>query len=322
MNQPKYSPQEAMERVKLMMKYDTSKTLTENKQIISEQPDPVGVGAATGGAITGALTAGAGAAATTAAAGLTGGAALAAGAGAVVTAPFLGAATAGALAGYGIYKLFDWIKNGDKGHEGFAEVMKACSASGIDKLVPKMSKGEIRQIAYSIEDAKGDWDDDEDAIVVALQKIESVADLCAVDKKIPGGLYNFLDNLTDSPAEWKMFTRPLVGMIEDTEVKLTPKEKEKVVTGSGKSSGKSGGYTPCSGTYKINCKSPKIGEAQACLGGLVVDNKFGPKTLAKLKEKGFGDSFTDADIAKICAKQEPNKPEISGEIGSIGVEEL
>lgn len=37
MVQPKYNPQEALERVKLMMKYDMSKTLNENKSIIFEQ---------------------------------------------------------------------------------------------------------------------------------------------------------------------------------------------------------------------------------------------------------------------------------------------
>jgi|LakMenE18May11ns_1017448.scaffolds.fasta_scaffold9807245_3 hypothetical protein len=37
MVQPNYSPQESLERVKLMMKYDTSKTLNENKGIIKEQ---------------------------------------------------------------------------------------------------------------------------------------------------------------------------------------------------------------------------------------------------------------------------------------------
>ena len=37
MVQPQYSPQEALERVKLMMKYDTSKTLNENREIIFEQ---------------------------------------------------------------------------------------------------------------------------------------------------------------------------------------------------------------------------------------------------------------------------------------------
>ena len=37
MVQPKYSPQEALERIKLMMEYDMSKTLNENKNTISEQ---------------------------------------------------------------------------------------------------------------------------------------------------------------------------------------------------------------------------------------------------------------------------------------------
>jgi hypothetical protein len=37
MKQPKYSPQEALERIKLMMNYNSSKTLNENKKIIFEQ---------------------------------------------------------------------------------------------------------------------------------------------------------------------------------------------------------------------------------------------------------------------------------------------
>lgn len=37
MVQPKYNPEEALERVKLMMKYDLSKTLTENKTLVLEQ---------------------------------------------------------------------------------------------------------------------------------------------------------------------------------------------------------------------------------------------------------------------------------------------
>jgi hypothetical protein len=37
MVQPKYNPEESLERVKLMMKYDLSKTSTENKKVVSEQ---------------------------------------------------------------------------------------------------------------------------------------------------------------------------------------------------------------------------------------------------------------------------------------------
>ena len=37
MVQPKYSPEEALEKMKLMMKYDSSKTLNENREVIKEQ---------------------------------------------------------------------------------------------------------------------------------------------------------------------------------------------------------------------------------------------------------------------------------------------
>ena len=37
MVQPQYSPEEALNRVKLMMGYDSSKTLNENKSVIFEQ---------------------------------------------------------------------------------------------------------------------------------------------------------------------------------------------------------------------------------------------------------------------------------------------
>lgn len=40
MVQPKYSPEEALQRVKLMMNYDLSKTSVENTKIVSEQNNP------------------------------------------------------------------------------------------------------------------------------------------------------------------------------------------------------------------------------------------------------------------------------------------
>jgi hypothetical protein len=95
-------------------------------------------------------------------------------------------------------------------------------------------------------------------------------------------------------------------------------EQKKVVTPRVESK-----YKSCSGTYSLYCKSPKIGEVQACLGGLKVDNAFGPLTAEKLKEKGFGSSFTDADVAKICQKKPvEDKPEIGGEIQQVSVEDL
>jgi hypothetical protein len=300
MVQPKYSPEEALQRIKLMMEYDSSKTLDENKKVISEQVDPTSATLGTLGAGTGFVA----------------GTAFAAGAAAGTTVfPVVGTAI-GALVGLGLGALGNWIDNKDKGREAFGELMKACSATGASKLVPKMSKSDIRNLAYSIEDAKGDWNDDEDAIVATLQKVESIADLCALDKKVTGGLFKFLDDLTDSPDEWKMFTRPIAGMIEDSEIVLTPEEQKKTGTRGGNSGGgggsKTGGYKPCTGTYKKGCKSDVIAKVQGCLS-LVTDGKFGPKTQAALSAKGF-ETFTDADVAKICqSKPTEVEPEISGE---------
>jgi len=296
MVQPKYSPEESLKRIKLMMEYDSSKTLTENEKVISEQT-PGQVGYTAVGALAGATYAAGGAAALYGAT--------------VGTAAFPVVGTAiGAVVGLGLGMLTDWAANHDYGEEGFRQVMSACSAKGANKLVPKLSNTDIRQIVYSIEDAKGQWNDDEKAIADALAKIPTVGDLCAVDKKISGGLAEFLDNLTDSPSEWKLFTRPLAGMIEDTQVVLTPEEQkkaglDKVVTGSGKSGGKSSSYKSCTGTYSYGCKSDAIAKVQGCLG-LVADGKFGPKTKAALAKKGYS-TFVDSDVDKICNKQ-PQKP--------------
>ena len=291
MIQPKYSPEEALQRAKLMMGYDTKKTLKENKETIFEQINPTQATLGTIGAGTGFVA----------------GTSLAAGAAAgTAVFPIVGTAI-GALVGVGLGALGYWMDNADKGKESFAELMNACKAPGASKLVPKMSKSDIRNIAYSIEDAKGDWNDDEDAIVAALQKVESIADLCALDKKVTGGLFKFLDDLSDSPDEWKMFTRPIAGMIEDSEIVLTPEEQGKKDDGK-KDDGKKvvkkegGGYKPCSGTYSYGCKSDVIAKVQGCLGGLSKDGKFGPKTKAKLSVKGFT-TFTDADVDKICSTQ-------------------
>ena len=114
-----------------------------------------------------------------------------------------------------------------------------------------------------------------------------------------------------------MFTRPIAGMIEDTEIQLTPEEQKKTGTGGGGSrtgggGSRTGGYKPCSGTYSKGCKSDTIAKVQGCLG-LVTDGKFGPKTQSALSGKGFT-TFTDADVTKICqSKPSEVEPEISGE---------
>ena len=299
---------EALERALLLMKYDSKKTLTENKQAIFEQTagdlsDPTTLVGGAGGAILGATVAGGGIAAATAA-----GATL----GSVF--PIVGPAV-GAVAGLGLGVLLNWSANYDNGADGFKKIMSACSAAGASKLVPQLSKSDIRSIAYAIEDSKGTWDDDEKTIAAELQKIPTIADLCAVNMKITGGLVQFLDNLTDSPDEWKMFTRPLAGMIEDTEIMLTPEEQEKAgVTakdgkkGGGSSAANTMGYKLCTGKYVKGCKSPRIKELQICLGTAYTgknDIYFGDLTQAALKANGYESGVTDADIDKICQKESP-----------------
>jgi hypothetical protein len=70
MVQPKYSPEEALQRIKLMMEYDSSKTLDENKEMISEQPTPGELGLGTAGALAGGAYAAGGLGALAASAGI------------------------------------------------------------------------------------------------------------------------------------------------------------------------------------------------------------------------------------------------------------
>jgi hypothetical protein len=205
------------------------------------------------------------------------------------------------------------MSNKDRGADGFKQIMEGCNTKAYTKLVPQLSKSEVRSIAYNIEDSKGTWDDDEDTIIAELQKIPTVADLCAVSMKIPGGLYKFLDDLTDDPAEWKLFSRPITGMIEDTEMALTPAEQEKADVdvkdgkkGSGSSAANIMSYKLCTGKYVKGCKSPRIKELQNCLGTSYTgknDIYFGDLTQAALKANGYENGVTDADIDKICNKE-------------------
>jgi hypothetical protein len=294
---------EALERALLLMKYDSKKTLTENKETIFEQPDSVTNLSSVGLGAIGAGT------------GFVAGSAVATGAAMGTTVfPVVGTAV-GALLGLGLGALGYWMSNKDRGADGFKQIMEGCNTKEYTKLVPQLSKSEIRSIAYSIEDSKGTWDDDEDMIIAELQKIPTVADLCAVNMKIPGGLYKFLDDLTDDPAEWKLFLRPITGMIEDTEMALTPAEQEKADVdvkdgkkGGGSSAANIMSYKLCTGKYVKGCKSPRIKELQNCLGTSYTgknDIYFGDLTQAALKANGYENGVTDADIDKICNKESP-----------------
>ena len=282
MVQPNYSPEEALQRIKLMMEYDSSKTLDENKKVILEQKTQVNeVGPA-------AFIPALGATSTWAGLG-------------TMALPWLGPVAGSASVGYWLY---DSIANGLPTAAKVQSFFNSCSSQ---KLKPTTSDSAIVSAAESINTAIEGLGTDGEAIKSAISSMKNVGDLCALKTKYDsrfGDLYEDLDGDIDG-TDWKTYVwAPMQTIIEKSAAEL---EKAQEKSGGGKSGGgKSGGgsgskYKPCSGTYSLGCKSEAIAKVQACLGGLTVDGKFGSNTKKKLADKGFT-SFTDADVDKICKK--------------------
>jgi hypothetical protein len=326
MVQPKYSPEEALERVKLMMKYDTSKTLNENKSVISEQDTLTKTGIATSAAAgTAAAIAGGAAAAnvaTTTALGA--GAYSAMGVGAAL-APSLGvtaaaALGAGVIAGAGalaLAPLVVWYMDKDNAKVKVEKIIQYCVSdkAKIDKIERGLGEAEIRNLSDQLYDAMKGVGTDEAAVYGAFKSLKTASDFCALvtrfnrDYGNEGDLLEWLDDDFDQTSEWMQIYRPLRDIVEDTllsikdetvedDCKKNPDQAKCKKDGGGGSK-----YKDCSGAYSYGCKSPAIAKVQACLG-LVADGKFGPKTKAALKSKGF-ESFTDAEIDKICGTSQP-----------------
>jgi hypothetical protein len=321
MVQPNYSPEEALQRVKLMMSYDSKKTLTENKSIIEEQYVAPTVAAGAAGA---ALGAGAVAASTT-----TAGASMIV---PVMSALGVGATAAGAIvggaAGVALLPLVYWLVTKDTGANKVKKMFQMCSSEGakIAKLPRNLQDTDLRSITDDIEDAiindsygfQGGTD--EEKLFGAFKRLESgtASDFCALVKYYnshsdSGDLFDDLDSDIDAESEWKQIYRPIRNCVEDS--LLTLKDDSKKIGGGGKSGGRKsgggksgGGYKPCSGTYTYGCKSEAISKVQACIGGLTTDGKFGPNTKKALAAKGIT-SFTDADITKICQTTTTTKVE-------------
>jgi hypothetical protein len=325
MVQPNYSPEEALHRIKLMMEYDSSKTLDENKKTISEQyVAPAAVAAGTGAGV------GAGLAANTALLG-TAAAGTAAGTGAVgaITGALgVSAAAAGAIVGgaasLAVLPLVYWLVTKDTGRNKVKKMFEMCSTDSakIAKLPRKMNDMAFRDMSDNIEDAINDTTlgikvgTDEEKLFAQFKKLQdgTASDFCAFVKYYnshsdSGDLFDDLDSDIDAEDEWKQIYRPIRNCVEDS--LLTLKDDGKKVGGDGgKSGGKKsgGGYKPCSGTYSYGCKSEAISKVQACIGGLTPDGKFGPKTKKALAAKGVT-SFTNADITKICTTTTTTKVE-------------
>jgi hypothetical protein len=294
MKRQEYSPKEALERVKLMMNYDSRKTLTENKETISEGPG-------TAAAVSGGVGAGVGAGA--AALGVLPGTATVAGLGTVgvtgiggaaeVIGATLGIGLAGGAAVIGgavalaVVPLAYWLITKDTGSEKVKKMIQYCSsdATKIAKLERKISDGEIRNMADAISDAINYETlgfmagTDEDALYETFGQLTNgtASDFCALvnyynRNNAEVDLFDDLDSDIDAESEWTKIYRPIRNCVEDSLLKLKdenpckegeimdPKTKKCVVAGGGNtpvvppSGSNKSKWRVCADPYSRGCK--------------------------------------------------------------------
>jgi hypothetical protein len=333
MIQPKYSPQEALERIKLMMEYDSSKTLDENKKTISEQYVAPAVGSV-------AVGAGLGTAASTGAAGYalagtsTGALAMATGQALGMTtgvaAMATGAAVIGGAAALAVLPLVYWLATKDTGANKVKKMFEMCSSDSakIAKLPRKLQDGDLRSISDDIEDAiindsygfRGGTD--EEKLFGAFKKLESgtASDFCALvtiynKNSDSGDLFDDLDSDIDAESEWKQIFRPIRNCVEDS--LLSIKDDAPIKTDGGKTGGaktggvkKTGTFTACTENMpiKYGCKNETIKKVQVCLGLPMKyqTGNFGPITKQALIDKGQnGDQIDSGTIRAVCKETQP-----------------
>jgi len=284
MKQPKYSPQEALERIKLMMEYDSSKTLDENKQTINEVAPLIA-----------------------AIPWLTSAVASKIGIGALVT------------GGIGA-----WIYNTQGGGDSFTKTklfFAGCSKNMKD-LKPTVSKSEYREAADSIYNAIEGFGTRKDDIKSALNSMPTVADLCALNSWYStqyGDLYDDLDSDIDGSDFTKYVWSAIAPKIADAEDDLSKIKTDGGKTGGAKTGGaktggakKTGTFTTCTENMpiKYGCKNETIKKVQVCLGLPMKyqTGNFGPITKQALIDKGQnGDQIDSGTIIAVCKSDTPKE---------------
>lgn len=313
MKQPAYSPQEALERVKLMMGYDMSKTLTENRESIKEPINEIAP---------------------------------------LLALPWLigYGATAVAAASAWLYSVSGGGDSFEKTQKFFAGCSSLDSK--LKPQQGKDAHREAADSIYNAIQGIGTGEDEIRAALTSMETVADLCAMKKYYAATYGDLYDDLDWDLDGESfrryVWSAISPKIQDALEDTEeVKeedckknpnqpkckgLTNDEKIRRAKACGhktweayKASGwkckKVGGggggssFKPCKGTYTYLCMADAIKTVQACLG-LASDGKWGNKTQAKLKSLGYT-SFTDADIQKICAK----KSDVEGETIDVSGED-
>jgi hypothetical protein len=339
MIQPNYSPKEALEKMKLLMKYDTSKTLNENVEVIKEQNSvgktavATGVGVGTGVAYGAAASAGALGGLGTAAAGTS----LALG---TTIAPTLGAAGAAALgagiivgaAALALTPLVIWYMDKDNARPKVERIIKYCVSDKdkISKVPRKVADTTIRDLSDKLYDAMEGLGTDEEAVYGVFKSLETASDFCALvdrfnkDYGNRGDLLEWLDDDFDASSEWEQIFRPIRNVVEDTLLtikddtvedicKTNPndpsckKDVKKEEGGGGGGGARKSKYTSCPETFPIKqtCKNNKIKEIQACLNmpTKYQTGNFGPITQGYLEKANVsGTEITQDSYDKVCNK--------------------
>ena len=279
MVQPKYSPEEALQRIKLMMEYDTSKTLNENVETI-KQP------------INEAIPL-------------------------LLTLPWLIGYGVTAAAGIGTW-IYN-VQGGGDAFSKAQTFFAGCSSldKNLKPLQSKGDHREAADSIYNAIEGIGTDEDAIKGAISSMESVADLCAMYKYYNKTYGDLYEDLDGDLDGESFRRYVWSSIAPIVDDAEEDLAKAKQEGGgKTGGGKTGGGTGGYKSCSGTYEKGCKSDVIAKGQGCLG-LVADGKFGPKTLAALSGKGFS-KFTDADVTKICEKTTTVvEPEVSGEVESI-----
>lgn len=324
---------EELVRALLLMKYDTKKTLSENqeniKHLLKEDVPGVAAGSAVGGAALGvgaaALGAGtlAGGSVGTAAMAVGGALGAASGGGAALA---LGAAVLGGAAALAVLPLAYWYIRKDTGAASSVKsLFQMCStnASEISKLPRKINDSTIRSLSDKINDAVNYETlgfmagTDEESLFGAFNSLKdgTASDACALINQYNqyhGDLYEDLDGDIDSPDEWKKIYRPLRDCIEDSLKGLVEEDPCKDSPGTvwDEKTKSCVGVVPVTNTkwkdcpnfpLTKDCKGEKVSKIQECLGGLVVDGKFGSDTEKALKSKEYDVIITQEIYDKIMA---------------------
>lgn len=329
-------PNDVVKRALLMMKYDLSQTLTENKEKVEPITEDTGTAAVVGGGLGYA-----GAATLAAKGGTTLGTSviipLSSALGVTTT---VAAGIIGGAVGLAVVPLVYWITRKDTGSaEKVKGLFRMCSTNpNLNKLPRKISDKEIRDLADDIYDALNYSTlgfmagTDEDKLYDTFRRISdgTSSDVCALYKRYTstrGELYEDLDSDIDSPDEWEQIYRPMRNCVEDSLLELqkhnpckageiinpktktcvTIKKEKKQITPTPK---KSTQFKMCTGTYSVGCKSEVIRKAQGCLG-ITADGLFGPETKGAVVAKLGKSVFTDADINTICGTTTQTTQQVS-----------